>query len=645
MLRLSACGSRQPPESLPPAPGGYSSHHDNRDNNRAACLTAAQDVSAAGAHAAAACPGPDGGAAGGGLSGVFRRLRLPIMRRADGDRASAAIPGTGGRASALARSGRCVAAGLLLGFAALLALPLQAQAQTVVELVSNMSQSPNITTSMDVGGDNNILRAQKFSLPQGPNYIVSDVTIRVQSRGTDGIVVTIREGFGTNPGAILYTLNAPASLGTGQQTYTAPAGALLEADKAYFVMLAREQSSGDASTIVATRSSNQTGLEDWAIADTSRQKINNWISVDRPIRIQIKGRVASTDATLSGLALEDRHGSAIALTPATFNPNRSNYTAAVFNRTASVKLTATTTASAATVAIENDTDTSTPNKAELGLAVGSNTLRVTVTAEDNVTTKTYRLVTTRGSPSTCAAPDLAGRKLLWTGTLTIDVSKFFGTPVEYGFMTDANRGRLSDSDFDVETNSHTIDRVNVGTGNLPTVIAAEELWFSLTGALTAEEKATLSLHVCNAAFAFSNATYRNTVTTDSDRTYSWTGTGFDWAPITTRMLYLSVPASTDATLSGLVLEDASDDSGISLTPSPFVATTTSYAASVANAVDEITIKPAVNESNATFKFLNASDTELTDADTVQDEFQVALTEGANTIKVKVTAQDTTTTDT
>ena len=103
--------------------------------------------------------------------------------------------------------------------------------------------------------------------------------------------------------------------------------------------------------------------------------------------------------------------------------------------------------------------------------------------------------------------------------------------------------------------------------------------------------------------------------------------------------------STDATLSGLALEDASDDSAITLTPSTFVATTTSYTADVANGVDEITIKPTVNESNATFKILDASDTELTDADTGQDDFQVALSVGENTIKVKVTAQDTTTMET
>ena len=102
--------------------------------------------------------------------------------------------------------------------------------------------------------------------------------------------------------------------------------------------------------------------------------------------------------------------------------------------------------------------------------------------------------------------------------------------------------------------------------------------------------------------------------------------------------------SSDATLSALALADASDDSAITISPE-FASGTTSYTASVDNDVDEITIEPTVNESNATFKYLDSSDTEITDADSGKTGQQVSLTEGANTIKVKVTADDATTTST
>ena len=101
--------------------------------------------------------------------------------------------------------------------------------------------------------------------------------------------------------------------------------------------------------------------------------------------------------------------------------------------------------------------------------------------------------------------------------------------------------------------------------------------------------------------------------------------------------------SSDATLSALALEDASDDSAISISPT-FASGTTSYTASVDNGVDEITVQPTVNESNATVEYLDSTDTEIADSDSVKTGQQVSLDVGANTIKVKVTAQDTTTTN-
>ena len=99
-------------------------------------------------------------------------------------------------------------------------------------------------------------------------------------------------------------------------------------------------------------------------------------------------------------------------------------------------------------------------------------------------------------------------------------------------------------------------------------------------------------------------------------------------------------ASDDATLSDLELED---DSGTTITLSPsFVSGTTTYTAPVVNSVDEITIAPTVNDSNATYEVQNNSGTALTDSDTGTAGFQVALSVGANIIKVEVTAEDAST---
>ena len=93
-----------------------------------------------------------------------------------------------------------------------------------------------------------------------------------------------------------------------------------------------------------------------------------------------------------------------------------------------------------------------------------------------------------------------------------------------------------------------------------------------------------------------------------------------------------------------MLQDASDNSAITLSPSTFVSSTTSYTASEANDVDEITVLPTVNESNATYEIQDGDGTALVDADSATG-FQVALSEGENTVNVKVTAEDTSATET
>ena len=116
---------------------------------------------------------------------------------------------------------------------------------------------------------------------------------------------------------------------------------------------------------------------------------------------------------------------------------------------------------------------------------------------------------------------------------------------------------------------------------------------------------------------------------------------FSEIAITRHRPSVSAPTlSTDATLSDLELED-NNNTDITLTPT-FASATTTYTANVVNSVDEITIAPTVNDSNATYEVQNNSGTALTDSDTNTTGFQVELSEGANTIKVEVTAQDAST---
>ena len=101
-------------------------------------------------------------------------------------------------------------------------------------------------------------------------------------------------------------------------------------------------------------------------------------------------------------------------------------------------------------------------------------------------------------------------------------------------------------------------------------------------------------------------------------------------------------AITDATLRALALSNAADDSAIALSP-PFAAGTTSYTVAVLSGMAEITLAPTPTITGASIAYLDGSDTPIPDADTTKAGQQVSLAVDANTIKVQVTAEDTTTT--
>ena len=96
------------------------------------------------------------------------------------------------------------------------------------------------------------------------------------------------------------------------------------------------------------------------------------------------------------------------------------------------------------------------------------------------------------------------------------------------------------------------------------------------------------------------------------------------------------PASTDATLTDLVVSDGSSD--LTLTPT-FASDKYAYTAMVVKAVDEVTVTPTKNDSGASIDYLDGSNMTLADDDTSTDGQQVTLAEGDNVIKVKVTAAD------
>ena len=222
------------------------------------------------------------------------------------------------------------------------------------------------------------------------------------------------------------------------------------------------------------------------------------------------------------------------------------------------------------------------------LGVGSNVITVEVTAEDDITTRTYTVTVTRAEPPSTDAT--------LKGLILSDVT--FGT-------------------FSSATTSYTAQVANnvTQTTVMPTVNHSGANYVIKLGGTT-DADGTISLAVGNNIIAI------EVTAEDGNTTRTYTVT-------VTRAESLTPEKSSDATLSTLILSGI--DFGI------FDSTTISYSAQVANSVSQTPVTPTVNDSGASYIIKLGG---VTDADGT-----VPLTVGSNVITVEVTAEDGETTKT
>ena len=216
---------------------------------------------------------------------------------------------------------------------------------------------------------------------------------------------------------------------------------------------------------------------------------------------------------------------------------------------------------------------------------------------------------------------------LWCGVLTIGTTTYPGVTA-YGYDGIGNVGSLSPNSFTREGTLITVEKV---TYNVPSA-AETDLEVGTSPALPSGYN--FVLQVGSQSFAFAGGVSPYFFTNPS---------GVDWSMSDgeTVTLRLRETLSENATLSGLAVNDGSSD--LALSPA-FASDTTSYTAWVPRTVEEVTVTPTTLNPNATIAWLDENDMALADADTA-DGHQVALSEGENVIKVQVTAQDGTTTET
>ena len=269
----------------------------------------------------------------------------------------------------------CYAAAVLLAaFAALVALPSQAEAQTEV-------WSGTLTVS-DLG----------FSEPGCSNSVSGS---HCSALLTDDDFTHDSTDYAV--GIIFLRTNGQLEIEFDTDLTTATQGLTLNVDGTAFAFEDADSKRADARIWFSS------GLS-WSVGDTVMLTL-----------------IEPPDATLSDLVLEDNAGTEINLTP-TFVTGTMRYTASVASSVSAITLTPTVNDASATVEYLNasnaaitDTDTATP-ALDAPLVVGANTFKVQVTAGNTTpATETYRVVVTRATDTTSPSPSLVRAEVLVAG--------------------------------------------------------------------------------------------------------------------------------------------------------------------------------------------------------------------------------------
>ena len=524
------------------------------------------------------------------------------------------------------------------------------------------------------------IRFRTGSNERGYNLTSVKAVLRDASE-SDGVRVRIfnSRSNGT-PFYSLYTLSNP-TIAEGINTFNLPTSATLEQDTWYFVVFdSTATGAGNHYEIRTTESDSLNSVADGWVLDTQRQSNINgslfWNTDDNVPLVEINGIdvVQATDANLRSLSIDDGVKRFTTLLSRSFSPSTTSYTSAASSLVDQITIESTANnVDGASVAfldgsdqLLSDADTE-KEGFQVALAVGDNTIKVKVTAEDGSTTRIYTLTITREEP--LSSPTA----LLSNLDEPVSQARFVGTRDRFTLAQGFETG-------DHEA-GYTLNSVKIIVSQIATSAGMRIRIFDSTAEGTPNE----SIHSLGRApnqtgvrtfeapsNAMLEAGTKYFVVIDSDasrpsKSYKIQVASSDilnslapgWSMDTDRLVRTvdrdwytdhrvpllevngdAIVLSSDATLSefDLTWDDDGTETDIALSP-PFDAATKDYTASVAHGVDQVTVKATKGDEGAGLDYFDGADTRLTDADSNADGFQVGLAVGTNTIKAKVAASD------
>src|SRR6185503_34485 len=390
--------------------------------------------------------------------------------------------------------------------------------------------------------------------------------------------------------------------------------------------------------------------------------------------------VLNSDATLSALSLS--HGT---LAPA-FDPGTISYTANEFNGTQTITVTAVTADPNATILINGSISaTSGVATGPITLAVGSNTIDIAVTAQDGLTSKTYTVNVTRAPSSN---DDLSGLTMNH-GVLSPSFTKAntsYTASVTNSITSIEVKAALTDATAVLKIDGQVVSSgvfsqaipLNVGPNTITVTIKAQNnvsvktYTIVVTRAPSANDKLALlkvSKGIFGPAFTSTNTSYTDavgntissvtvtptaadptaTIQVNGTTVTSGTASGPVSVPFGSSTINVTVTAqdgTTSQTYAIAVTRPANNDADLSFLHMsmgrfgwPFDRNVTSYADTVGNDKTTVKVIPTTLDTGAKVTVNGIPVISGTESAPVNLVF------GNNTILVKVTAEDGTTTKT
>ena len=286
----------------------------------------------------------------------------------------------------------------------------------------------------------------------------------------------------------------------------------------------------------------------------------------------------------------------------TFDSATTGYTASVANDVVETTVTPTTNDAGATYKVKlsgvADAD------GTVSLAVGSNVITVEVTAEDGNTVKTYTITVTRAEPP-APGPAVA---VAFSPSGSVDEGTEITLTISFANLE--SDSDTSDTDFIFRADVVNADGCEGGG------MGGDRYMYKV------DEDPEVRAGTISASCAPGDYTVEVSISSPGNVELASATADFTVAAPAEQQQAQEPRPSTDATLSSLALSDVT---------LAFASSTTEYAASVANDVDETTVTPTTNDDEATYEIKLGG---VADADGA-----IPLAVGSNVITIEVTAED------